>query len=354
MFGLGSFRFLLALGVIVAHLGNAAAYNIISGRFAVFGFYVVSGYLITRVLHEVYDFKLVPFAINRALRLYPMHYMVAAASLPVVLTLPANLFHPSWAHPTGLQYFLDLLLIFPLALHGDTPFGPLVRLVPSTWSVAVEIVCYALLWLFIGRRLSFALAAFSVAALYHAYLLQTGAHWTAAYAPVPAAILPFAAGAICFWARRHIGDHNSSSAFAVAIAAWLANLLLNVVTPIDTVVTTYTNILVSCAVVLAYPANVTPTSSTDRWLGDIAYPAFLSHWMIGYLVSYATGLSRGAALFAVSLPVIIAIASCMTWVTGRAVDPLRDRVRSQARASTAATLSDRDRSSDSAAAVTKA
>jgi peptidoglycan/LPS O-acetylase OafA/YrhL len=354
MLGLGSFRFLLALAVIFSHLGHATTYGIIPGRIAVFAFYVVSGYLITRVLHDVYRFKIAPFALNRALRLYPMHYIVAAASLPVVLLMPANAFHPSWEQPSGILYLFDTILIFPLALHGNTPFGPLVRLVPSTWSVAVEIVCYFMLWLFIARRLSFAILTFIAAALYHFYLLSNGNHWTAAYAPVPAALLPFAAGAICYWARRYVGDHDNSFAFGAAVVTWLGNVLVHAALPMETTVTTYANIAVTCAVVLTYPVKVTASSRVDRWLGDLAYPTFLSHWMIGYLVAYASGLHRGLALFAFSLPVILAISAGIAWLAGRSIDPIRDRVRSQARDSTASSLSDSNRTSARAAAVTKA
>lgn len=44
----GSFRTLLALGVVISHLGSAPY----MGTYAVFGFYALSGYLMTLIMHE--------------------------------------------------------------------------------------------------------------------------------------------------------------------------------------------------------------------------------------------------------------------------------------------------------------
>jgi peptidoglycan/LPS O-acetylase OafA/YrhL len=46
----GFFRTLLALAVVVEHLGPAHYV----GPYAVFGFYVLSGYLMTLIMHETY------------------------------------------------------------------------------------------------------------------------------------------------------------------------------------------------------------------------------------------------------------------------------------------------------------
>jgi peptidoglycan/LPS O-acetylase OafA/YrhL len=94
--GLGFYRFVLAAAVIVEHLAEGTRYVSHTGMFAVFGFYVLSGYLITRVLNDVYDFAFVPFWSNRFLRLYPPYFMLLGVGLVLVLgTKEAATFFPA-------------------------------------------------------------------------------------------------------------------------------------------------------------------------------------------------------------------------------------------------------------------
>ncbi len=75
MFGI--YRYGLAFCVAISHLwagmlGGPAAY-------AVWGFYCLSGYLMTLILNEKYGFSgrgIGRFAVNRALRIYPAYYVV--------------------------------------------------------------------------------------------------------------------------------------------------------------------------------------------------------------------------------------------------------------------------------------
>src|SRR5271155_1366839 len=77
MFGI--YRYGLAFCVAISHLwagmiGGPAAY-------AVWGFYCLSGYLMTLILNEKYGFSprgLGRFAAKRALRIYPAYFVVCA------------------------------------------------------------------------------------------------------------------------------------------------------------------------------------------------------------------------------------------------------------------------------------
>ena len=77
--GIGSWRFFLAFLVVISHLwkdmiGGPAAY-------AVWGFYVLSGYLMTLVLNEKYGPSingLKRYAYNRFLRIYPLYWAASA------------------------------------------------------------------------------------------------------------------------------------------------------------------------------------------------------------------------------------------------------------------------------------
>ena len=145
---LGGLRFVLALLVVIAHLSGTRDWQHI-GSYAVFGFYLLSGYLMTMVLHEVYAFRFTTFASTRALRLFPIYFVVAAATLLIILPQQpeAIAYHKAFGIRTDALDIAGNLLIAPFELY-DRSF----RLVPPAWSIGVEIINYALLWLFVARR----------------------------------------------------------------------------------------------------------------------------------------------------------------------------------------------------------
>ena len=84
----GVLRTTLALMVMAFHLFAGIAPL---GKYAVFGFYVISGYLMTLVMNDTYGHTWsgrYAFALNRLLRLYPQYW--AAATFSIVLILGGN------------------------------------------------------------------------------------------------------------------------------------------------------------------------------------------------------------------------------------------------------------------------
>ena len=161
---LGAIRFFLSFCVVAFHLTQ---YIPNLGLLAVNFFYVISGYLITLVLHESYAFKFVPFVQNRFLRLYPAYLSLALISSLFSLTLKSySLFHPSWSGSAKLGDFFGNVFIFPWAFLSDSLVRVnsfnwafldsdtlRFRLIPSTWSVGIELACYFVLWIFASRSL---------------------------------------------------------------------------------------------------------------------------------------------------------------------------------------------------------
>ena len=76
----GCFRYLLALLAVVGHVQHAHAW---AAHDAVFGFYTLSGFLMSRILHETYGLHsrgIARYFVNRALRLYPAYWCAVAPS----------------------------------------------------------------------------------------------------------------------------------------------------------------------------------------------------------------------------------------------------------------------------------
>lgn len=324
---MGTLRLALACLVVMSHLGGVA--NV--GHLAVFGFYAISGFLITRVLHESYSFRFVPFAVNRFLRLYPMYYIVGGFTLFCLAMAPTDTavsYHKAWVIKWEAVDIVGNALIFPFAFY-DRSF----RLVPPAWSVAVELLAYALLFLFTARSRTAALTTLIVSAVWHALLIVTDVAWQERYYPVASAMLPFAAGAFVHFADdvraglRHpivvpiLAVLWWAVLASVALmpsarggAAWSALFYLNVV------------VLVGLVVLLRH----SEPSGWDKFVGDLAYPVFLTHWVAGFIVHLATELPIGFYLLSLSSPVII-LASVALVAATRHIERLRSRIRPSTR-----------------------
>lgn len=336
---LGSLRLFLALSVVIAHLTEEVRFFAHWGVFAVFGFYLISGYLITTILHETYSFRFSTFAINRFLRLFPIYYILAIASALIInFTNGASTFHPAWSIQTRWRDVFGNIFIIPFEFY-DSSF----RLVPPTWSVAVELVNYFLLWLIVARNRALAVLVFLVAATYHIVTFIGGSNWGQRYYPFYAALLPFSMGALIYFFRDTANDFISRSRApiaAIACAAWLLNLTLcglmggpgseffNLFF--------YTNLgffAIFLYAAVSYPGRILRIK-WDKKLGDLAYPVFLTHWIIGYVISlyFLDGQRRGVTLFIASLIPIIVISYALSRIADRLIEPLRSRVRSGAKA----------------------
>jgi len=75
---MGTFRFLLALGVLVSHVGPIPHFYPPSGTTSVQAFFVVSGFYMALVLTEKYTRpnQISLFLTNRFLRIYPPYLLI--------------------------------------------------------------------------------------------------------------------------------------------------------------------------------------------------------------------------------------------------------------------------------------
>lgn len=331
---LGLLRFVLALFVVAAHLTGGMAFFSHWGAFAVFGFYIISGYLISMILNEVYAFQISAFALNRVLRLFPIYYMTAAITMVAILSLSrAGEFHPAWTIRTHWQDVVGNLFIIPFEFYEAT-----FRLVPPTWSVAVELINYSILWAVGARSKMWALLLFLGAAAYHGISYLAGANWGQRYSPFYAALLPFAVGALIYFFRKPVRVVDRQTVRRVrwiALTAWIGNLLLcgalGGLGHGKYELFFYAN-LIFLAVFLYAHILLHGTSAGSRWdkrFGDLAYPIFLTHWVIAFVMGQLLlgGQQRGLALLALSLPPILVVSYALAKLADHLIEPLRDKVR---------------------------
>lgn len=303
---LGILRFFLASCVIMFHL-TAQVPNI--GQLSVNLFYVISGYLITLILNDTYKFKFKAFSINRALRLYPTYYAFAILSLilnfiPISGTTSA-VFHSSWS---GSQQSLDVfgnLFIFPWAFLSDQSVLaipgvlyselPRFRLIPSTWSIGVELVCYAILFLISSRSIYLAIFTLLLSIAYHIFIYNSAFSSGYSYYPFLAAMIPFSMGAIgCFISKR-IKQNNGqlkpsiSNQFFI-LASLVATFLFNWAWSLSSAdfynsISYYANNFIGLVAIMIFHgvSSSGRLRSISKILGDLSYPMFLVQYVAGYI-----------------------------------------------------------------------
>lgn len=141
--GIGTWRFFLSFLVAISHLYG----NMIHGpaAYAVWGFFVLSGFLMSLVLTKKYGFSpsgLKDYAQNRFLRIYPSYIFSVILGIGVLFVLKryhfeTTVLNPAFQRPGSLYEFIGNFLMIPFAVGG--------LFVPVASALFVEVWAYALM-----------------------------------------------------------------------------------------------------------------------------------------------------------------------------------------------------------------
>jgi peptidoglycan/LPS O-acetylase OafA/YrhL len=281
----GIYRYGLAFCVAISHLwsgmiGGPAAY-------AVWGFYCLSGYLMTLVLNEKYGFSprgIGRFAVNRALRIYPAYYVVCFGMFLLFFLKPgtAERFLPNLHMPQTLQGWLySLVLMTPPdnneLLHGSS-------------ALRVELWFYVAMALGLARNRWITAAWFTSSAAYSAYLLWTSTPFIERYVFIPSCSMAFSTGSLFYHLRNHLPVIKTPWAAVSAASIWWLHVWLTQYIPGGPwVFGLYSSLLVSafCMMTLMRldPKTLPPwMASADRFFGNLSYPMYLCHWSVAIVV----------------------------------------------------------------------
>jgi peptidoglycan/LPS O-acetylase OafA/YrhL len=299
----GVYRFILALLVASGHYlqlqgdPDLVLYSIGGKSAAVFGFYVLSGFLMTKVLHLKYGYDqpgIRLFLTNRLLRIFPTYWAgLALAVFVVALYGDAGIlaqYDLKW--PTGIQEWIrNIVIVWPIR-----PDEQSVRLlIPPSWSLKIELIFYLSMALGASRskRLTIIWVMMSFTVL--SYLLLTGASFNDRYFTVWAATLPFSLGALLYYFPR---PHRRFYEIAVLIAMLL--FLMEIGSGRffgDAFRETwgfYFALSMNVALVSMLAGMETGRLGSvgrylakwDRPLGELSYPIFIFHWYGSVIVSH--------------------------------------------------------------------
>lgn len=330
----GTYRTFLALLVVALHLGGVP--NI--GAYAVFGFYALSGYLMTFIMQNNYGYTtqgVARYAINRILRIYPIYWVSVLFTQGLIWSFGSaftSSYHAAMYLPTSLIDIANNVFLF-------FPFREAPRLTPPAWALTVELFFYILIGLGLSKNKRLTIVWFAVSVLYHAAAIGYQWGWGSRYYSMAAASLPFATGALIYHYRQELlallSRHKVTSlgvfpycvAFLIIIN-WAAGLMLNQSTGLFF----YSNyILCALMVVVLSDKKELPFISKkfDKWMGDFSYPIYLIHYQVGMLVVVlfsATGISVARPdliLMLASVPAIFALSWLITVLLERPIEAIR-------------------------------
>ncbi|WP_293882169.1 acyltransferase [Sphingomonas sp.] len=353
MFGI--WRTLLALEVVAFHL----LFLPFIGAYAVFSFFVLSGFLMTAIVHDTYGYSVGGFARyigNRALRLYPSYWFALLTSILLVAWLGGDTilhYHPTIALPErAADWAQNLAMIFVDIVPRDV--WP--RLVPLAWALTVEIVFYVLIGVGLSRTKCTSWLWFLASIGY--VILATSFHHLREsanelipiyqYSAIPAGSLSFSTGSLVWHYRTEIqhqldrfwiGDARllvvSRWGFYLTIAFVQALFGWKILVMAGNWINVGLSGLIVCALFHRRPG---PRSRrVDKAVGDYSYPIYLLHLQMGIVAAAllfggpVAGRSlRSVAVFVLGLLLTLLVSSICTRMIDPSVERLRNRIRRSA------------------------
>lgn len=301
----------------------------------------------TFILNETYGFTIKgvkSYLQNRFLRIYPVYWLIMAASIIVIAAFPvtSKTFKDTMEIPSNALDWIYNLIIFGL---GNTFFLELgrVRIIPPAWTLHIEFLFYILIPI-LAKTYKRTLLWFSLSLLYTVLVLAFDMPWGTRYRPLQAASLPFSIGALLFYVlnRSENGlkfDFNAKIFFGLLLG-YICNLIFAESLGDPRLVSFYINLLfltVIVAFLSRVPVEKVPKAllKIDQFLGDLSYPVYLIHWLIGLLVILLIfqGMipprysHQGGILFFISFPFINIFAALIHRMMEKPLGGLRDRIR---------------------------
>jgi peptidoglycan/LPS O-acetylase OafA/YrhL len=331
-------RYVLALLVAWTHLWSFPIGWI--GWQAVFAFYTLSGYLMTRVLQERYGFSLLgmrAFAVNRVLRLYPAYLIVAGATLLMTLVLPLQNYIPTTRMPRNvLEWTTNVTVIGQVGV--DFGWGiDHTKLATTSWSLSIELVCYALLALYFAgsskRLIALAILGLVLCIASTAYCTSTGLNIYGPYCAqnrygvVQAGFIPFAIGGLIYfhkdtvaaWAR-HIAMHLTVALVVCELVALLSEFFRWVVAPF----------IGSIGIAILIAVTTVKKNLRADFIGRASYHLFIAHMSVVSIIGTA-GLTafNGPVTFVVTTGLCLLLSTALVPME-RSIEITRRRIAAKA------------------------
>jgi peptidoglycan/LPS O-acetylase OafA/YrhL len=345
----GFYRTLLAILVVTTHLYGLFYYGI----YAVFGFYLLSGYLMTTVMHKTYTYTFTGmwrYVTNRFLRIYPPYWAAIAFTLVLLFIFGEDmlygyqkmLFFPR----TGEEILRNVFLIFDKETSSP-------RLSPATWALTVELSFYLLICLGVSktkrRTILWVIASLFYTGYVLIFLRQRLTYYT--YSSILAGSLPFALGSYLYFLiqeKKFSKIFLSHSFLRPEFFTILMLFNMNIFTVFYRINSPYKkfgftygfyiNLAIAFILTLSliyYKGYAGTTKRLDKIIGDLSYPIYLLHWQVGFLTSilvvgrpFHGFTEKGLYNLLVAIPVLIFISFLFAKLIDEPINRIRTRLKS--------------------------
>jgi len=290
MFGI--LRTLLAINVVLLHIFNVPTL----GNYSVSFFFILSGFLMTFIVHNTYGYSVNGFKIfwiNRFLRLFPIYYFIMLITIVFVIVLPSvtsrhnSIFLPS----NFIEWIANITMLYPeIVPHRFNP-----KLVPTSWALTNELIFYFLISFGISKTFKRTLLWFllSVAYFIGTYFFYNIA--TYRYSAVFASSLPFAIGALLFWVVKWYPLKKVKLKYIILLYILF---LLNAYYKLNysllfKEISIYLNIILATIIIYFsfFAQSSSKLKSIDNYIGMYSYPIYLGHYLVAII--YVTCASIG-------------------------------------------------------------
>lgn len=329
------YRLFLSLLVVLAHLGGAGGF---SAGYAVYSFYMLSGWLMTTITNQRYGFTVRGFTLyctNRALRIYPLYWVGCVLSIVMIASFGQEAvasFHKAIVMPGTFSEIMSNMFIFGLRPDVDGA-----RLVPPTWAIYVELVYYVAIGAVLGRSYRIAKVWFFISALYHVVAFV---YPMDRYYGILAASLPFSIGALIYHMQNALRKAFPFSIKRLLVAS-LAYVTFLVVTQViftdvrsQTRLPFYANLLL-WSVVIHYASQLKIKSKLLLYInkisGDASYPVYLYHYGVGFIVLEVFDFTpKTITFFIITVPILLIISISVAMLADGTLERIRKRVSEKA------------------------
>ena len=320
---MGTYRFILALLVLLSHL-SIKFFDFYIGVIAVVNFLIISGYLNTYLLENYYsktkNIKL--FYFDRACRIFPQYYFY------FFLILLIHYFYPIKKE----LVLTDIILEFPMILNGyymifDNLFNVYfkVKINPPTWSLGLELTFYLIIpfVIFFYKKNLKIFLLFSL--IFFLVVVFTNTHYTdtLSYRLIPGTLYIFLLGSLLYY------NDIKNDTFSKLIIAVFILILIFIVLDENYYYTRFSKDVSIGVIIGIFFINFLKKIKQNRldiFLGNLAYGIFLNHFFIIQIMERAFKLN-----IYFKIPSVILISIILSYISFSTVEVYASKLRKKIR-----------------------
>lgn len=315
---MGLIRLLLAISVISLHASPIFGLNFIQGQLAVEVFFMISGFYMALILSEKYTNNKT-FIINRFLKIFPTYWIVLILCLIYQLinlffhSNPQDIFGVFQYHLQPISFILLLipnLFIFGLdwtLFFGLNPqtgllfFTPNFRLfkpelynftlIPQAWTLSLELVFYLLAPFLNKLKTKYLLLIMSLSLGLRFFLYSRGLNhdpWN--YRFFPTELLFFLAGILMYRIYRYAKAKPYQKLSIYSFIFYLSFLVFYQFLPYER--TKQIILFIFSFVFIPFIFNLFKNNKIDRFIGELSFPVYISHFLIIDTLTHFTTLNH--------------------------------------------------------------